>query len=134
MQLRYKTGYKYQVQRDWAVKTSIIPKKDINVDYLCMGMTGILRIKRGYAWDGPSGPTLDTDSAMKASLAHDALYQLIRDHYLTSADRKAADELLRDICIDEGMWKPRAWVWYYSVRSAGKKSSTKETRKLRIIQ
>ena len=29
---------------------------------------------RGYAWDGPSGPTIDTPDAMPASLVHDGLY------------------------------------------------------------
>lgn len=133
MQLIYKKGYKYQLQREWFTDTLITLNKPIDTEYIRMDTSGMLTIKRGYAFDGASGPTIDSKNSMKGSLAHDALYQLIRGNYLLSEHRKIADELLRDICIKEGMWKPRAWTWYYAVRATAKKSSTHETRKLRVI-
>ncbi len=74
----------------------------------------------------PSGPTIDTKSFMRGSLAHDALYQLMHEKLLTVADaRELADKVLRDICITDGMWKVRAWWVYRAVRIGGKKSSVR---------
>lgn len=76
-----------------------------------------LKIENRYAWDGPSGPTIDTESFMRGSLVHDALYQLMREGHL---DRKIwrlyADKLLRKICLEDDMSKFRAWYVYHSVR------------------
>ena len=85
-----------------------------------------LTVEERYAWDGPSGPTIDTKSFMRGSLIHDALYQLMREGHL---DRKVwrlyADKLLRKLCLEDGMSKFRAWYVYNAVRlfAAG---STKE--------
>ena len=38
---------------------------------------GHIIVRKGYCWDGPSGPTLDTEDAMRASMFHDVLYQSI---------------------------------------------------------
>jgi hypothetical protein len=86
--------------------------------------SGILRIRKGYAWDGPSGPAIHTKSFMRGSLVHDALYQLIRERKLMLSDRKEADLILRDICIDDGMDRFRVkWV-YAAVRRFGESSAT----------
>ena len=85
---------------------------------------GLLIISAGYAWDGPSGITIDTKSFMRGSLFHDAVYQLLREGKLIIPDgRKLADKLLRAICIEDGMWKIRAWWVYRAVRMFGKPSS-----------
>ncbi|MFA7287337.1 MAG: DUF1353 domain-containing protein [Melioribacteraceae bacterium] len=76
----------------------------------------MLIIEAGYAWDGPSGPTWDSKSSMRASLIHDALYQLMRIGILPEKCREQADDVLYDICIEDGMFKPRAWIWYKAVR------------------
>ncbi len=55
----------------------------------------ILTIYARYAWDGPSGPTFDTPTNMRASLFHDALCQLTGEGLLHRKYRKYADELLR---------------------------------------
>ena len=74
-------------------------------------------MKKGYAWDGPSGPTIDTRNFMRGSLVHDALYQLMREEHLDKETyRKPADQLLRDMCREDGMWSIRAWWVYLAVR------------------
>jgi len=86
---------------------------------------GELRIKEGYAWDGPSGPTIDTKTFMRGSLIHDALYQLMREGaLLPAAHRKYADELLRVVCLMDGMSKFRAWYVYKIIRVAGRYTCT----------
>ncbi len=111
----YKGGYKYQLTRDYTDKLTLKPAvsvtKEINA-YIQLSIEGDLVIRKGYAWDGPSGPTIDTKNFMRGSLVHDALYQLIREEHLKSTDRDAADVLLRHMCREDGMsWLRAAWVY-----------------------
>ena len=86
----------------------------------------ILTIKAGYAWDGASGPTVDTKATMYAALVHDALYQLIRLGILTSGSRKAADKLFRRLLKADGMPFFRRWYFYKAVRWFGAGSARPE--------
>jgi hypothetical protein len=80
-----------------------------------------LRIEKGYAWDGPSGPTIDTEDLMTASLAHDVCYQALRERLLprTRSMRKMADKWYRDLAIQGGAWKWRAKIHYRALRLFG---------------
>ena len=78
-------------------------------------MSGVLTIKRNYAWDGASGPVFDTRRIMRGSLVHDALYQLMREEHLPQKVRDNADWLLREICIEDGMPKFNADLVYLAV-------------------
>ena len=83
-----------------------------------------MRVAAGYCWDGPSGPTIDTDNFLKPSLAHDALYQLMREGRLDPTKyRVRADNLLKDLCLAAGMSKIRAWYVYNAVRAFGAKNA-----------
>ena len=116
----YKSGYKYQLQENYTVFTDIIPERLINTEYLILTLNGLLTIRRGYAWDGPSGPAIDTVNFMRGSLVHDALYQLMRDIYLDSKKhRESTDRLLQKMCIEDGMTKLRAWWVYQGVKLFG---------------
>ena len=74
--IKYRSGYKYQLVEEYQVRVSLIPENDIKTDFIELSTEGMLIIKKGYAWDGPSGPTIDTPNFMRGSLVHDALYQL----------------------------------------------------------
>ena len=80
----------------------------------------VLQVRDRYAWDGPSGPTFDTKTFMRGSLFHDALCQLIGEGLLDKKYRKYADQLLRQICLEDGMSKFRAWYVYMAVRAYSK--------------
>ena len=115
--IAYKGGYKYQLKESYAVRIPVIPAAAIHTEYVSLETTGDLSLKEGYAWDGPSGPTIDTLTFMRGSLVHDALYQLMREGYLDhTVYREAADRTLRDICKEDGMWSVRAWWVYQGVR------------------
>lgn len=117
MPIKFRDGYKYQLAETYSVNVGIYPSRIINTDFLNLDLDGILTMKKGYAWDGPSGPAIDTKTFMRASLVHDALYQLMRLGYLsTKAYRGKADEVLRQICKEDGMWKPRQWWVFRAVR------------------
>jgi len=118
--IRYKAGYKYQLQETYRVSTPIKPTLPIATEYISLSLAGDLVIQRGYAWDGPSGPTVDTKNFMRGSLVHDALYQLMREgHLVPELHRKPADELLRQMCREDGMCAIRAWWVYWGVRLGG---------------
>lgn len=117
--IKYRDGYKYQLVDDYVVATKVIPKAFVLAPLLRLDTEGTLYIRAGYAWDGPSGPAIDTKNFMRGSLVHDALYQLMREGHVGQEWRKAADEELRRICLEDGMSVIRAWWVYEGVRFGG---------------
>lgn len=118
--ISYKSGYKYQLKSEYNGIIGILPDVAIDTEYISLSQTGEVRLKSGYAWDGPSGPTIDTLNFMRGSLIHDALYQLMRERHLDRGSyREPADRLLQSICRNDGMSSLRAWVVYLGVRFAG---------------
>ena len=88
-QIWYTCGYKYQLSRDYTTLTAIRPEKRIETNYIILTTDGYLTAKKGYAWDGPSGPTVDDDTNMRGSVAHDVKYQLMRLHPIPSSPRSS---------------------------------------------
>ena len=129
MGIFYKSGFKYQLTSDCVVEVGIWPERLIATGYLSITPDGVLTILRGYAWDGPSGPTIDTKSFMRGSLVHDALYQLIRTGLLPESERHVADKVLGRLCREDGMWRARAWWVYKAVRLAGGAAADPSNRK-----
>ena len=128
--IRYRTDYKYQLHEDYCMPVPILPNADIKTDFIELDIIGELRIKKGYAWDGPSGPVIDTAENMRASLVHDALYQLMRHAELSARTwRRAADQVFRDICKEDGVSGYRANVWYRVLRKYGKPAASPEGKK-----
>lgn len=125
----YKSGYKYQLDTSYSVLVDIHPKEDIKTDFIDLLKGGTLTIWKGYAWDGPSGPTIDTKNFMRGSLVHDALYQLIRQEYLSKNSREQADKELRRICLEDGMSRIRAWWVYRAVKLGGKSAADPRHKK-----
>ena len=116
-----KRAYKYVLAERTEFKTGISIPVPAYIGPLKMKPDGTLIIDQGYAWDGPSGPTIDTKTFMRGSLIHDALYQLIREGVLSMPDRKRVDQILREICLEDGMARFRAWYVYKIVREFGGK-------------
>lgn len=111
----YTGGYKYQLKEPLSVRIPALEKYgEIQYDFIKLS-AGILTMLKGFASDGPSGLTIDTPSSMRGAFVHDAIYRLIRQKLLPPEIKGFADELLRDMCINDGMWKPRANYWYKAV-------------------
>lgn len=107
--ISYKKGYKYQLVEKYSTEIPIEPDSDIESDYIVLSTKGNIIIKKGYAWDGPSCPTIDTLNFMRGSLVHDALYQLMREEMLEKyMYRKPVDQLLQKMCKEDGMTPIRA--------------------------
>jgi hypothetical protein len=129
-QIRYRAirQYKYQLVENYSVDTGLRRDKGARIpgDYVILEPGGRLHIKQGYAWDGPSGPTIDTKNFLRGSLVHDALYQLIRETALGESERAHADRLLRQHCLEDGMSAARAWYVWKAVQWFGKSSAAAE--------
>ena len=128
----YKDGYKYQIVEPHSCAIPIFPPRYISTPYITLSVSGDLTIKEGYAFDGPSGPTIDTPSAMRGSLYHDVCYQLMRLGLLDQSFREAADKMYRDTCIDDGMSRFRAWAHFDALRLFGGKAAS-PTSERRIL-
>ena len=114
--IKYTKGYKYQLEEEHNAEVPVYPPETIKTDFITLTPTGQLTTVKGYAWDGPSGPTFDTLNFMRASARHDPLYQLIRLGLLDRKWRKAADKDLYDTCREDGMSRIRAWYVVRCVR------------------
>ena len=122
--ISYKDGYKYQIIESYITGISINPADNIITDYIELKSDGRIKIKKGYAWDGPSGPTIDTANFMRGSLIHDALYQLMREEELDKDTyRDRADRILQQMCKEDGMSSFRAWIVYQGVHIFGDPSA-----------
>lgn len=110
--IEYREGYRYQLAADYIIALPI-PYSDHDVDtpFVSVSGTGVMCIRKGYAWDGPSGPTIDTKNALRASLVHDAMYQLIRLGYYPHRYKQLADDVFYRILIEDGMSTIRAKLW-----------------------
>ena len=125
MQYRSLKHWKYELLVEEFVEVSLHLLEPIITSYIILGKTLTpngckLTVNARYAWDGPSGPTFDTKTFMRGSLFHDALCQLIGEGLLDKKYRKYADQLLRQICLEDGMSKFRAWYVYMAVRAYSK--------------
>ena len=107
-QISYKQGYKYQLVADFSLQLEFVPAQAARSTFLELSAEGLLLIKSGYCWDGASGPAIDSKNFMRASLVHDALYQML------------------NILKEDGMSLPRRWWVYQGVRLFGGKAACKK--------
>jgi len=124
VQFRSLAHYKYLVTEDLSYGTnmrgfSVEISDSAGITLARLDTSGVLAVHRGYAWDGPSGPTIDTPDWMDASLVHDIFYQLIRNRQLPLRKRRLADIEMHRILIASGMPRVRAWYSYWAVRIFG---------------
>lgn len=134
-QLHYTTRrvWKYQLSAPFQQATGLsVPP--IHTEHLVLAASGVLTVQAGYCWDGPSGPALDTPNFMRASLVHDALYQLIRLGELSPKHRVHADQLMYTLCRADGMGRFRAHYSYYAVCLFGRYAIQPEQTSLTLNQ
>jgi hypothetical protein len=126
----FRSGYKYQLASDYTLKIDIKPDIDIVTKFIKLDTQGTLTVFNGYAWDGPSGPVIDTRENMRASLVHDALYQLMRLRLLSAKrDKDRADKLFRKLCIRDGVSHPTAEIYYLGLKLGGEPATDPKNAK-----
>lgn len=113
--------YRFQTAEPFAIETSIVRPGEPGIGNAFVQLTsgGLLAIAAGYAWDGASGPIAQTPDVIRGSLVHDALYQLMREGLLPVMWRPVADELLREMCVTDGMPRWQADMVHAAVAKFG---------------
>ena len=104
--MKYRKGYKYQLAEKEHFQTPLLGFS-IVTEFIVLHPSGRMVIDSGYAWDGASG-AIDTDTILRGSLGHDALYQLMRQRYLPQDCRKKIDDYFEELCLEDGMCTFRA--------------------------
>lgn len=117
-------NYKYQLREDFEIDLGReFGAETLGNEFIRITPGGSLKIRTMYAWDGPSGPVPDTQANLKASLVHDALYQLMREGRLPFELRDWADQLFRELCIRGGVWPSIAAMYYRGLKWFGAKNA-----------
>lgn len=118
--IQYGTGVsnKYRLTHSYDVLTDLTGFS-VQHPYFAITPSGVVTIERGYEWDGPSGPAIDTENFMRGSLVHDMLYQCISMGLLPLSCRAAADKLLHKLITEDGMFWLRTYWVYAGVRLFG---------------
>ena len=124
--MKFKKGYKYQLEEFYSVKMDL--GRVHSSKYISISPKR-LQIHAGYAWDGPSGPVRDTKKTMRASLIHDALYQLLREVILMPSFKDQADQIFKQICIEDGVPRWRAHLYCLALKKFGKPAADPKNRK-----
>lgn len=126
--IRFKKGYKYLLVDEVKFETTInryynnsTDTPNFDAEYFSINYeTGIVIVKKRYAWDGISFALLDKLVTIRASLFHDVLYQAIRLGYLKESYKIEADKLLRQTLNQDGGNTLLSQVCYVGVRLFGK--------------
>ena len=125
--MKYRAGYKYQLAENEYYQGDIMPIPVLaDTEWLALDCDGLLTIRAGYAGDGASGPVVQGADNMRASLIHDAYYQLIRLGLVHTAYRAAADRVYRRVCVEDGMSHARAEAHFIALRMFGATAATFE--------
>lgn len=116
----YTSGsYKYRIATEPHIVMTPITGFEYEDHYIKLEKSGRLTMKIGYAWNGASGPTIDTKSSIAPSGEHDAFYQLLSMKVIPMTFRKTVDEFFHQRLKECGMWSWRAWLWWRAVHRAG---------------
>lgn len=103
-ELCYKTGYKYQVTSSSCWVDSGIKGISFDSPFFQLCSDGMLGVFRGYAWDGTTGPSIDTQTNIFQSLWHDILCQIASElddpELRAEADLLFKEMLTWRVCID----------------------------------
>jgi len=142
MELKYTKGYKYQTDEINRFKVDLSNINRLDLPMLCNPIRFIsydyninkFIIDAGYAWDGPSGPTKDDKTNMRASFEHDVLYQLMRLKILPRRFRKVADKQFNETAKEDGMnWFRRRYYLFFLNKGAGFAANPKNRKKVYTV-
>lgn len=121
-----RSNYKYQLLLDH-VEDTPIKGHVVDCPFYRLDKDGKLWINLGYAWDGPSGPTVDTKDFMRGSLIHDVFYQMMREGQIPLTCKDAVDKLLFTMCREDGMSWFRAKYVLFAVQRYGDSSCSPDS-------
>ncbi len=129
--IKYRKGYKYQLAGDIVYQSNLRIHQDASSESgrIKLHTDGILLIKEGYAFDGPSGPIIDRESNMAASAIHDALYQLMREQALPHKYWREADYEYAKVLTMCGSWRITINYSLWGLKKANGRAALPKNRK-----
>lgn len=126
--MTYIKGKNYQVTKDeWVQLPFDVPKFDV-ADGLVYtwgadSRSRVLRVKKGWTWDGASFFLFRWFGTPKRwlapSLYHDALYEALRRGIVGREYRERIDKMFMDELVERGVGKWEAQIAYWCVRIGG---------------
>jgi hypothetical protein len=118
---RVRAKGRYVLTEDYPVAyCSEIYNYDLNIPaLLSLNSKGYIVVKRGFQWDGPSGPALNTVNTLGASLVHDVLYRAMRRGLIRKRWKGKADKLYRRMLKGAGVGYFRRWYHWAAVALFG---------------
>lgn len=140
MKSRYKIGYKYRSVGNESIQLPIqlgrgIPgrpnwseRREIWYCGRVIEITpqGKFTLLDSYSHDGCSGPVIDRKSNHRAGKFHDGIYECIRAGILDEPTwRPIADQIFKEMMIEDGVWEWLAEIEYKAVRKFGHGAATK---------
>lgn len=117
--MEYTDGYKYQIRKN--MRFALPPEFqgiEIETDFIKLE-TCLLTIRKGYAYNGASGPTFDTKNSMRPTAFHDAMCQLMAEGLLPREFSPLVNELFRELLLQDGMSSFRSGLWHHGVEKHG---------------
>jgi hypothetical protein len=107
------TRYEYEVYEDDCYESGIVFGVDVDQSDFAISATGRITAKKGYMWDGCSGPTIERKQNHRAGLYHDILAEAMRMGLIPQSFWTPANEMLGRICVEDGMspwWAKNVYV------------------------
>ncbi len=90
--------------------------EDITDDHAHLQPDGLLTIRKGFPWDGNSGPCIDCRSSLEASCVHDVLCDWVNTDRLPDCLQPIIDQEYYDLCVVRKMWWRRARMRMLAIR------------------
>jgi len=119
--LKYISGYKYHLHEDYEHSLSFDTGVRRTLGFIELNGDRLV-LRKGYGWDGASGPVFDTKNVMRATAVHDALYRLIRYELLSETEFKDRSDLeFVQILEEDGVPKLGRYWFYQAVKQFGLK-------------
>lgn len=104
--IKYKEGFRFYLADDFFIPIEGLPDVSILETYKISISNGVLKVSRGYMWDG----LWKNKKMIRGFLVHEVLLRLIRLGYLDYSWRTKANTILYELLVEDGVFKPVAWL------------------------
>lgn len=128
---KYHRVNKWYQKAEFCLEYDVVYQTDIvgyeyEDDSIKLDRYGRVTLKTWWCW-GASGLSFDTKSSRRGSCIHDGIYYLSQKGVFDNAANPAllraiADDLILRLCLEDGMFKVRAYTWHRVLRIAGGRS------------
>jgi hypothetical protein len=98
--IQYHTDYHYILAKTYTIDVPIMESASLDTGLVELD-NGRLTIHQGFAWNGTTG-AIDTKTRARASLVHDALWQLMVHDKISKDYKDVVDDVFLKIAEEDG--------------------------------